>query len=185
MQSVGRKGNAFFVVFDNCTASATVRDERLHNKSDFLKYTVGYILEPSIGRPMFLRTDVNYRNVTSLTIRDFIPPADDTKLLKSIFGHFIANAVSKYCKQRRISLAKLDFPLPAVDTIDPKLKPKVHVLPTYDLDESLIDDMIEILYRIARDVGLSEAQIMENIVPYGGDYFTTITERYVLCAAQR
>jgi len=147
------------VIFDNCTAAATVRDERLHNKSDFLNYTVGLVLEPAIPRPMFLRADINYGEV-------------------AFFGHFIANALGKYCRKRQARLPKLDFPMPIVQRIDPKAQPKTHVLPTYDLDESRIDDMIEILYRIAEDVGLTDAQIEKNTVAYGGDYFTTVAERY-------
>jgi len=178
LRSLGKQGIAFEVIFDNCTAAATVRDERLHNKSDFLNYTVGLVLEPAIPRPMFLRADINYGEVASLTVVDFLPSDDDAKTLSSIFGHFIANALGKYCRKRQARLPKLDFPMPIVQRIDPKAQPKTHVLPTYDLDESRIDDMIEILYRIAEDVGLTDAQIEKNTVAYGGDYFTTVAERY-------
>lgn len=178
LRCLGKQEIAFEVVFDNCTAAATVRDERLHNKSEFLKYTVGFALEPAIPRPMFLRTDINYGAVASLTVMDFLPPDDDAKTLHSIFSHFIANALGKYCNKRKIRLPKLKFPMPAVQRIDPKAQPKIHVLPTYDLDESRIDDMIEILYRISEDVGLTDVQIENNILAYGGDYFTTVTERH-------
>lgn len=180
LQQLGRKNVAFQVVFDNCTASASVRDETLHNKSDFLKYTVGYVIEPTIPRPMFERSHVDYSKVASLTVAEFIPSVDDTATLRSIFRHFIATTIRSFCHKRNVTLPTLDFSMPSVKRLDHKSQPKIHVLPTYDLDESHMDDMIEILYRIGEDVGLSDTQIEENVVAYGGDFFTTITERYHL-----
>ncbi len=61
--------------------------------------------------------------------------------------------------------------------MDPRQQHKVHVLPTYDLDESQMDDMIEILYRIGDDVGLKDSHIERYVVPYGGDLYSTVAER--------
>jgi len=58
-QQTGREV-ALVVVFDNCAAAANVRDETLHNRSDFLAYTVVYALEPAVPRPMFPREAVDY-----------------------------------------------------------------------------------------------------------------------------
>ena len=177
LKQLGSRDIAFQVVFDNCTAQASVRDKRLHNKSDFLNYTVGFVLEPAIPCSMFDRSHIDYGKVQSLKFVDFIPPEEDTDAFRSIFQHFIANAVGRYCAKRHVRLPKLDFPMPSVKCISLKTQPKVHVLPTYDLDESRMDDMIEILYRIGNDVGLKESHIQNNVVAYGGDYFTAITER--------
>jgi len=164
-------------VFDNCTTKASVRDERVHNKSDFLNYTVGYVVEPPVPRPMLARSHVDYGNVANLKLVDFIPPDQDAECFRAVFTHFISTALGRYCAKRRVTLPKLDFPMPAVNRIDHNLRHKVHVLPTYDLDESKMDDMIEILYRIGDDIGLKDSQIENNVIAYGGDYFTTVTER--------
>jgi len=177
LKQLGSKNIAFEVVFDNCTAKASVRDERLHNKSDFLNYTVGFVLEPAIPHPMFERSHVDYNKASTLRFADFVPSEEDNSIFQSIFAHFIGNALGRYCAKRNVTLPKLDFPMPSVKRIDPKAQPKVHVLKTYDLDESRMDDMVEILYRIGEDVGLKESQIQNNVVAYGGDYFTTVTER--------
>jgi hypothetical protein len=157
---------------------ASVRDERVHNKSDFLQYTVGYAAAPAVPVPMFERRHVDYSNVGTLGVTNFIPPDEDADSFRAVFSHFIASALGRYCAKRRIVLPKLDFPMPAVMRMDPSQQHKVHVLPTYDLDESQMDDMIEILYRIGDDVGLKDSHIEHFIVAFGGDLYSTSAERY-------
>jgi hypothetical protein len=157
---------------------ASVRDERLHNKSDFLQYTVGYAVAPAVPVPMFERSHVDYSKVGTLRVTDFIPPDEDADSLRAVFGHFISSALGRYCAKRHIVLPKLDFPMPAVMRMDPRQQHKVYVLPTYDLDESQMDEMIEILYRIGYDVGLKDSQIEHFIVAFGGDFYSTAAQRY-------
>jgi hypothetical protein len=174
---LGAQDQAFQVVFDNCTAMASVRDERLHNTSDFLQYTVGYVAAPALPVPMFERSHVKYENVGTLNVHDFIPPDQDADCFRSIFAHFIASTLGRYCAKRGIHLPKLDFAMPAVMRMDPHQPHRIHVLPTYDLDESKMDDMIEILYRIGDDVGLKVSHIEHHVLPYGGDLYSVTTER--------
>ena len=62
LKEVCSKNLAIQVSIDNLTIPANVRDERLHNKSNFLNYTAGYVVEPPQSRamPMFSINDVNY-----------------------------------------------------------------------------------------------------------------------------
>lgn len=177
LKQLGAQDLAFQVVFDNCTAMASVRDERVHNKSDFLQYTVGYAAAPALPVPMFERAHVKYGNVGTLNVKDFIPPDQDTDCFRVIFAHFIRSALARYCAKRGIHLPKLDFPMPEVMRMDPQQSHKVYVLPTYDLDESKMDDMIEILYRIGDDVGLKVSHIEHHVVPFGGDLYSVVSER--------
>ena len=57
--------------------------------------------------------------------------------------------------------------------IDPKAKPELLPLPTYDLDENHTQDMVEILYNIERDSGMSEEQCIEGLVMFFGDCHVT------------
>jgi hypothetical protein len=177
LKQLGAQDLAFQVVFDNCTAMASVRDERVHNKSDFLHYTVGYAAAPAVPVPMFERSHVKYENVGTLKVNDFIPPDQDADCFRAIFAHFIGSALGRYCAKRGIRLPKLDFPMPEVMQMDPHQSHKVHVLPTYDLDESKMDDMIEILYRIGDDVGLKDSHIEHHVVAFGGDLYSVAAER--------
>jgi hypothetical protein len=177
LKQLGAQDLAFKVVFDNCTAMASVRDERVHNKSDSLQYTVGYAVAPAVPVPLFERSHVDYGNVGTLKVADFIPPDEDAASFRAVFGHFIAATLGRYCAKRRIVLPKLDFPMPAVMRMDPRQQHKVHVLPTYDLDESQMDDLIEILYRIGDDVGLKDSHIEHCVLSFGGDLYSTVAER--------
>jgi hypothetical protein len=176
LKRLGAQDLAFQVVFDNCTSMASVRDERVHNKSEFVQYTVGYAAAPALPVPMFERSHVKYENVGTLNVSDFIPPDRDADCFRVIFAHFIGSALGRYCAKRAIPLPKLDFPMPEVMRLDPHQLDNVHVLPTYDLDESKMDDMIEILYRIGDDVGLKVSHIEHHIVPFGGDLYSVFSE---------
>jgi hypothetical protein len=180
LRELGAKDLAFQVIFNNCTAKASIRDERIHNKSDFLNYTVGYVVEPAIPLPIFNRSHIDYSKVETLNLVDFVPSNEDSGCLREVFVHFIATTMGRYCATRHITLPKLDFPMPTVNRLDPHQRYKVHVLPTYDLDENKMDDIIEILYRIGEDIGLKDSHIEHNIMAYGGDYFITVMERYLM-----
>ena len=179
-QNLGKKGIAFVVVFDNCTAAVYVRDETLHNKSDFVVYTVVYALEPAVPRTMFTREAVDYGAVASLSVTDFFPSSRDAKTLEAVFGSFISQTLIRYLRKRgtTAALPKLSFPMPDVKRMDPKVQPKFRPLCTQALDESKMDDLIQIEYAIADDVGLSESQIQNNLVLFGGDLYTVELVRY-------
>jgi len=179
MRTLGKSDLAFICVFDNCNFAATVRDERLHNKSDFISYTVGFAVEPARPRPMFSRSVADYRAVASLRISDFLPSAADMEVVQSIFCNLIMSTLKRFCNKWRISLPKLDFPMPDVRRINHKVQPKVRPFRTFDLDESQIDDLIEVDYRMGDDVGLTEEQIKTKLLLYVGDFFTVVNQRYV------
>ena len=108
-RTLGPKDIAFIAVLDNCDFAAMVRDERMHNKSDFVSYSVGFALEPAHHIPMFSRNALNYGAVASLKISDFLPSATDMKTMQSIFSNLIASTVVRYGRRWKIALPKLDF----------------------------------------------------------------------------
>jgi hypothetical protein len=184
LKSLCNKGMAIQVSFDNLTAAANVRDERLHNKASYLTYTAGYVVEPPPSRavPMFTRSDVNYSAVQRLIIKDFLPSDDDQSILRFAFRSMLFTIVKRYGKQHNLTFSDINFPMPTVDALDPQDRPRFHVLPTYDLDESRIDEIISIIYEIADDIGLSDAQVKEFIVMFKGDYMTVKNIRFApLC----
>ena len=75
-------------------------------------------------------------------------------------------------------LSKLNFPMSILQWINSKAQLKIQVLSIYNLNESRIDDMIQILYCITENMRLFDDQIENNILVYKDDYFTIIIERY-------
>ena len=69
--------------------------------------------------------------------------------------------------------------LPSVSKLDTSELPDILPLPVYDLNEAKSNDMIEILYSIQKDVGLSETQCLENTLLYAGDLMTVRNIRFV------
>ena len=65
-----------------------------------------------------------------------------------------------------------------VEVLDHNDRSRFHILPTYDLDEIHIDEMINIIYEISEDIGLSELQVKETIVMFKGDNMTAKNIRF-------
>jgi len=174
LKSRGIKGMATEVSIDNLAAAANVRDERLYKKASYLTYTAGFVVEPSPARaiPMFTRANIDYNAVQRLTIRDFLPSDEDQSILRSAFRAMSFKVLKKFGKQHNLSFPNVQFQMPDVDVLDHKDRSRFHVLPTYDLDESRIDEMINIIYEISEDIGLSELQVKEAIMMFKGDYMT-------------
>jgi hypothetical protein len=177
LKQLGAQDLALQVMFDNCTVMASIRDKYVHNKFNFLQYTVGYAAAPTLLVPMFERSQVKYENIGTLIVNDFILPDQDADCFRAIFAHFTNSPLGRYCAKHSIHLPKLEFPMPEVMRMDLHQSYRVHVLPTYDLDESKMDDMIEILYLIGDDVGLKVSHIEHHVVTFGRDLYSVATER--------
>ena len=147
LRNICSHGEAIWVSFDNLTCAANVRDQRFFNQSDFLNYTAGYVVRPhpNIARPMFTHADRRYDRVTELNVLDFIPSAADRTHLSAAFESMIYKVVKGFLAHDGINLPKSNFSMPKIFQLDPENRPEIITLPTYDLNEGVIAELIKIL----------------------------------------
>ena len=66
----------------------------------------------------------------------------------------VFDVVKDFAKSVKLPVPDVDIPLPTVQPLDHTLMLEIHTLPLYDLNETLMDEIIQILYRIQEDIGL-------------------------------
>ena len=182
LRSICKDNQAIWVSYDNMTYSANVRDQTLFNKATYVTATAGYVVKPheSLARPMFIHDDIQLRNAKDLNELDFIPTIDDQRIITSANKYFIWEAVYKFCKAFDVDLSKNPFSIEEIYKLDPKKTPEIIPLRTYDLNEGVVSQMIEIINKIKSDIGLTVQQTIENVVMFKGDKGTVDIDRYAL-----
>jgi hypothetical protein len=167
------------IVLDNIQFKANVRDQRVTNQAGFITGTAGYVLLPAPDKtyPMFTPEDCRYELVRQLTVRNFLPTKADQDTIEEGFRSMIWHVVRSACKAQGVRPPRLKFPMPSVYPLDRRRSPEILPLPTYHLDEGIIDDLIEILYNVQKDIGLSDEQATSKTVPFRGDLLTTLQYR--------
>jgi len=173
-------GKAFITVFDNLTKQMNVRDRRIANNPEFLNLTAGFVLLPPASRssPIFTQQDIRTELIMSLRIWDVLPTDDDLQALSKAVAALVASAVSRFAVHAGVQLPDLNFPMPEIFRIDPSFKPEILPLPTYDKNEGVVNDMIDILYSIQSDVGFTKNQRIDSLSLLGGDLATVENIRY-------
>ena len=183
LKRIARSGKAFIPVFDNLTFMAKVRDTRLDNQSEFMTWTAGFVLIPPASRspPAFSQlTDVNRNRISELGILTFLPSKEDHQNLNAACRAIIGEILNEFCEFEGVTLKdKLSCELPTVFRIDRREPPEVCPLRTYDLNEAYSGDMIQILYSIQEDTGLSKEQCLEQLYLFSGDLMTVEGMRYI------
>jgi hypothetical protein len=182
LKSIAGKGKAFISVFDNLTFTARVRYARLDNQSDFITWTAGYVLVPPASRspPAFNQlTDFNWNKISDLPLSLFLPKKEDNQNLIAAFRALIGKIVVEFAEFGKVAIKNRPAcDLPIVDRIDCRDPPEIYPLPTYDLNEAISADMIQILYEIQEAVGLSKRRRLENLYLYSGDLMSVQGVRY-------
>jgi hypothetical protein len=180
LRSVGQMNIAYQISFDNVTAATNVRDERGYNRAGFWSATAGFcaLPHPEIAHPMFTQADMHYNLAHFLTVDDFLPSDEDQNVLRLAFQSLMWDTLRRFCKSRDIALARCNFPMPKVAPLDPHHCPTILTLPTYDLEEGKISDMIQIHYRVSEDTGLSVESTPNVVVMCKGDYMTSANSRF-------
>ena len=102
-------------------------------------------------------------------MKDFLPSEDDQTILLRAFRSTVFDIVKDFAKSVKLPVPNVDIPSPTVQPLDHTLRPEIHTLPLYDLNETLMNEMIQILYRIQEDIGLSSEQVQHNIILHKGD----------------
>jgi hypothetical protein len=181
LKALGLIGDAFIPVFDNLTFMAKVSQERVDNQAGFMTFATGYVLVPPLSRsiPMLNRKmDIIEDNIRSLTVKTFLPTKEDHLNIGLAFTAIIGKTITGFAKHEGKKIAKVVCELPEVFRIDPRDSPELLPLPTYDLNEAVCNDMINILYSIQKDTGLSDTQCMEGLTLHSGDLMTVEGMRY-------
>ena len=177
LKGVAARGQAIQISFDNINWQNDVRYMRLHNWVSVGSGIAGYVLIAAKFTPMFPRSAVNYDAAKDLTLRDFLPSEADQNILLEAFRSSFFEVVKSFTKSLKLPAPTVDIPSPTVSPLDSTLRPEIHTLPLYDLNETLMDEMIQVLYRIQKDIGLSEEQVQKNIILFKGDLLTIINTR--------
>ena len=184
LRELGSKGHAFIVVFDNLTFLSKVRDTRLFNSDEFLAMIAGYVLIPAPGirrQEMFTREDVDTKKVAALSLMSFLPREQEFASIEKGFLALFADVLLRFAKRFPDILSPVDpdlanlpevFPLSLFET------PEIRPLRVYDADEGQINQLIEFLYTLQSDLGISEAQCIANMSLYCGDLLTCRNIRF-------
>ena len=90
----------------------------------------------------------------------------------------IYNMVKGFLTYDGIKLLKANFSMPTIFQLDPQNRPEIITLPTYDLNEGVIAELIKILDKIQSDIDLSSDQIKQNVLFYKSDFMTVRQNRY-------
>jgi hypothetical protein len=182
LKELGPSGFAFIPVYDNLTFMAKVRDTRLDNQGEYITWSAGFILiPPASRRPRAFDqlTDVNRDKISELGLLIFLPSKEDHENLNAAYRALICEILDGFCKHEGVTLQdKLSCELPTVFRIDPQEPPEVRPLRTYDLNEAHASDMLQILYTIQEDTGLSKKQCLEKSYLFSGDLMTVEGIRY-------
>ena len=188
-------GEAIMISYDNCNLRAAIRDLRMMNQGGMSIFTVGFAatLHKLTGLGMLKRSDRNFNRLANVdldrlnevTILDFMPTSHDRARATESVCFFIYNILKKLVDAKGIEIAKLDYSYPSEYRLDPKAVPDIIPLPAMDLDEGKTSDMIKIIQRVIKVIGISERQRKENIVFFKGDLMTVLNDRYCKIAAKR
>jgi len=183
LRGLGPSKHPVIFVFDNLTVPATVRYARLHNNSELLSYTAGYaLLPPPSHQPMrFLqRSDLRIHRANAICIDDFIPTTLDLNNIHLCLQALVLQATRTCARYLEIKVPNVNDKMPSLEPIDVKEAPRVHPLPTYDYNEAIVDEVIEILNSIKEDVGMTPCQAEEELFLFFGDLLTVQNIRYLL-----
>jgi hypothetical protein len=175
LREIAGRGEAFIPVFDNLTKLASISNHRTFNTSGFLNLTTGFIYVPAASHasPMFTRAiDIRREYIDKLCFEHFFPTKTDHSNVREGFSSLIADVLKGFAQHKDIKVSNLGFLMRPVFQIDPKAKPELLPLPTYDLNEQHTQEMVQILYNIEDDSGMSVEQCIERLVMVVGDQAT-------------
>ena len=168
----------YWVSFDNMNFYAKVRDERQYNQSQLLHYTAGYIAMNPKGRvtKMLTNADVDFSKAENLTVMDLLPDEKDLRRNENVFHACTYDIIKRFFGEqmlRKTDSGKSLNPITPWEVYQiPRQRTNVFTLPTFNQNEALIIDIVEILQSIATEMGFDRERLENCIVIYKGDYLT-------------
>jgi len=187
LSQLSSSGDAFVIVFDNLTKHSKVRDRRILHDHIYLNFTAGYILVPPPSRRQKMHSLKDFRRdeINNLNLSHILPTPEHERIMRAdmlfMLGSFYKRCLEKF-EPLRVATPP-DYRRPEVFQIGTSEVPQIMPLPTYDLNEGVVNDVIKILYKIQTDVGLSPEQRLLVLLMIQGDFMTVRNVRYSLLAS--
>ena len=179
LRNICTHGEAILISFDNLNRANNVRDQRVFNEGSFTTSTAGYVVRPHQRYPMLTELDRRYQDVEDLTVRDFLPSLHDQSHMQLAFASCIFSTLKSFAHHHSIIMPAMTFPMPQIYPLDAEICNEITSLRVYDLNEAVINDMIQILYKIESDIGLTAQQRQHNVLSFRGDFLTVRQDRYL------
>ena len=136
---------------------------------------------------MHTQNDFDSDAISSLNLSHFVPTIKDADDMKdaylSLLGRFFTRVVDHCDIPNNHELRSVRYPLRELFQIDTADIPTVLPLPTYDLNEGVVNEVIKILDKIQDDVRLPEKARINGLVMLEGDFMTVRNARYTPCAS--
>ena len=126
------------------------------------------------------RSDLRIHRANAICIDDFIPTTLDLNNIHLCLQALVLQATRTCARYLEIKVPNVNDKMPSLEPIDVKEAPRVHPLPTYDYNEAIVDEVIEILNSIKEDVGMTPCQAEEELFLFFGDLLTVQNIRYLL-----
>lgn len=179
LSTISQAGEAIWISYDNLTFAANVKQQTLFNAGKFVTATAGYVVKPAKeqAHPMFTPEDVDYRRCHQLTLADFIPSTNDKEMMLEANRFFIFDVMKRFASGHHVSFNCDEPPMPVKYVLNKDLRPEIIPLPTYPYNEGVINEVVDLIHKISNQIGLSEAQITENVIMFKGDFLTVRQNR--------
>jgi hypothetical protein len=174
LSQVCLRGEAIWISFDNLTYAANVKLQTLFNRGDFIIATAGYLVIPpkSRARPMLTPSDCDYRKLKTLNLGDFLPSMETRDTMTTAYKSILWNVFKSFARSNEFDVPNLNYPMPTVFQLNHLERSEILSLPTYPLNEGVINEVIDIHEHISNDTGMSDEQRVEKIIMFKGDFAT-------------
>jgi hypothetical protein len=181
LAGLGRAGRPIQISYDNCTFTSSKRDLRINNYAGHHSYVAGYVVQSAEEKsyPLFTKDDVNRDGIRDVRLADILPKADSGIATLEATRYMVSTSLISFAKDKGRTIARLDFEFPSRRRLNQLVRPTIMTLPTYPFDESVTNQLIECIYRIADDVGLTREQRVDGKVHFKGDLGTVDQNRYL------
>jgi hypothetical protein len=90
----------------------------------------------------------------------------------------ISKVLKSHAQEKEVKkIPKFDLPMPSVYPLDPRKRPEIIPMPMYLKDESKLDDVVDLLYLMQTETGMTDEQIINKLVQCRGDLKTSQINR--------
>ena len=185
LRQVAVSNTAIQISYDNCSYSANKCDLRIFNYGGCVVATAGYVVVPAECRscPMFSKSDSDYNRITDIELADILPTTESAWAIANASRHLITTSLTGFAKARGIAMCQLKSQFPVRRRLDIHAKPNIMTLPTYPLNEGIINELIQVIHHVADDIGLSRKQREQNLIMFKGDLATVSQNRFIPASA--
>ena len=143
-----------------------------------MHHCIGYLAISLIHKdlPTLTALDIQLSNVSALQPLDLLPSNEDLKLNTDLFHVGTYDILMQYCPEAMTYTKTSGAPLKPIKVMAlHKLEPGktlVRTRPGYDKNEAEIAEMSQLLWDIAKDVGIDREMMWDKKIIFKGDWLT-------------